>query len=42
MLIFQSAIVGNPDDIRASMVSLEQKIKTSFKEKFKLSDDFYE
>ena len=42
MLIFQSAIVGNPDDIRGSMVSLEQKIKTSFKEKFKLSDDFYE
>lgn len=41
MLTLQSAIVGSTDDIRASMVSLEQKIKASFKEKYNLSDDFY-
>lgn len=41
MLIIQSAIIGNPDDIRSSMDSLAQKIKAAFKTKYNLSDDYY-
>ena len=42
MLTIQGAITSDGSDIRSTMINLTSMIHASFKEKYKLPDDYYD